>query len=211
MRQMQTVLQTIGRSKVISIIRGIEHEAAPEVITALKKGGISCLEVTMNTNQSLAIIEQARNDESLFVGAGTVLDVNMARESIRAGAQFVLSPLLDTKVIEYCLSHDVLPVPGVFTPTELYRAHCAGAPLLKIFPAGSAGPQFIKDLLGPFKGMKLLPVGGVSLENTAAFMQAGSFAVGVGSYLANPELSKRKDWETITQRAKLFIERANQL
>jgi 2-dehydro-3-deoxyphosphogluconate aldolase/(4S)-4-hydroxy-2-oxoglutarate aldolase len=83
--------------------------------------------------------------------------------------------------------------------------------LLKIFPAGSVGPQYIKDLLGPFNGMKLLPVGGVSLENTAAFMQAGSFAVGVGSYLANPELSNRKDWETITQRAELFIERANQL
>jgi 2-dehydro-3-deoxyphosphogluconate aldolase/(4S)-4-hydroxy-2-oxoglutarate aldolase len=211
MTQIQTILESIGNSKVISIIRGIEHQAAMEVISALKKGGISCLEVTMNTKQSLAIIEQARNDESLFVGAGTVLDLDMARQSISAGAQFVLSPLLDTKVIEYCLSCDVLPVPGVFTPTELYSAHCAGAPLLKIFPAGSVGPQYIKDLLGPFNGMKLLPVGGVSLENTAAFMQAGSFAVGVGSYLANPELSNRKDWETITQRAKLFIERANQL
>jgi len=193
MTQIQTILQSIGNSKVIAIIRGIEYEAALEVMNALKKGGISCLEVTMNTKQSLAIIEQARNDESLFVGAGTVLDLDMARQSISAGAQFVLSPLLDTKVIEYCLSCDVLPVPGVFTPTELYSAHCAGAPLLKIFPAGSVGPQYIKDLLGPFNGMKLLPVGGVSLENTAAFMQAGSFAVGVGSYLANPELSNRKE------------------
>ena len=210
MTHIQTVLQTIGTSKVISIIRGIEFEAATHVIAALKKGGVSCLEVTMNTNQSLAIIERARQDESLFVGAGTVLDVSMARESIGAGAQFVLSPLLDVNVIEYCLSHDVLPVPGVFTPTELYSAHSAGAPLLKIFPAGCVGPQYIKDLLGPFNGMKLLPVGGVSVDNTAAFMRAGSFAVGVGSYLANPELSNRKDWETITQRAKLFIEQANQ-
>lgn len=210
MTHIQTVLQTIGTSKVISIIRGIEYDAAAHVIAALKKGGVSCLEVTMNTNQSLAIIEKARQDESLLVGAGTVLDVNMARECIRAGAQFVLSPLLDVNVIEYCLSHDVLPVPGVFTPTELYSAHCSGAPLLKIFPAGGVGPQYIKDLLGPFNGMKLLPVGGVSVENTAAFMKAGSFAVGVGSYLANPELSKQKDWETITQRAKLFIEQANQ-
>ncbi|ADY13542.1 bifunctional 4-hydroxy-2-oxoglutarate aldolase/2-dehydro-3-deoxy-phosphogluconate aldolase [Sphaerochaeta globosa] len=210
MTHIQTVLQTIGTSKVISIIRGIEYEAAANVIAALKKGGVSCLEVTMNTNQSLAIIEKARLDESLLVGAGTVLDVNMARECIRAGAQFVLSPLLDIKVIEYCLSHDVLPVPGVFTPTELYSAHRCGAPLLKIFPAGGVGPQYIKDLLGPFNGMKLLPVGGVSVENTAAFMKAGSFAVGVGSYLANPELSKQKAWETITQRAKLFIEQANQ-
>lgn len=211
MTQMQTVLQTIGTSKVISIIRGIEYEAANQVILALKKGGIRCLEVTMNTNQSLSIIERARKDENLFVGAGTVLDVRMARESISAGAQFVLSPSLDVKVIEYCLSRDVLPVSGVFTPTELYTAHCAGSPLIKIFPAGSVGPQYIKDLLGPFNGMKLLPVGGVSLENTASFMRAGSFAVGVGSYLANPELSKKKDWEAITQRAKLFMEQANQI
>ncbi len=211
MNQIGTVLQQIGNSKVISILRGIEYQASSMVIKALQAGGISCLEVTMNTDNSLRIIEEARKLDNLIVGAGTVLTVDMARQSIAAGARFVLSPSLDVRVIEYCLDHDVLPVPGIFTPTELYTAHCAGAPLLKVFPAGSAGPQYIKDLLGPFKGMKLLPVGGVSVENTAAFMKAGSFAVGVGSYLANPQLSQQKDWETITLRAKLFIEQANQL
>lgn len=210
MSQSEIVLQEIGRTKVISILRGIEYEAAPFVVKALMKGGITCLEVTMNTNQSLKIIEKSRKQNGLLVGAGTVLDVKMARESIAAGAQFVLAPSLDVKVIEYCLSRDVLPVPGIFTPTELYSAYCAGASLLKVFPAGSVGPQYIKDLLGPFNGMKLLPVGGVSVDNVSQFMKAGSYAVGVGSYLASIELSNQKDWESITQRATLFIERANQ-
>jgi 2-dehydro-3-deoxyphosphogluconate aldolase/(4S)-4-hydroxy-2-oxoglutarate aldolase len=133
----------------------------------------------------------------------------MAKQSIEAGAQFVLSPSLDLKVIEYCLKHQVLPVPGVLTPTELYTAFSHGAELLKIFPAGSLGPQYIKDLLGPFKGMKLLPVGGVSVENTSAFMRSGAYAVGVGSFLANPELAKAGDWKTITERAKQFIKEAH--
>ena len=154
------------------------------------------------------MIEHASQDTNLVVGAGTVLDVESARECIRRGARFVLSPSLDVHVITYCLDHGVLPVPGVFTPTEMYTAHKAGAPLIKIFPAGSVGPQYIKDLLGPFKGMKLLPVGGVSVDNTAAFIKAGAYAVGVGSYLANPALAKEKAWETITSHAKLFLEQA---
>jgi 2-dehydro-3-deoxyphosphogluconate aldolase/(4S)-4-hydroxy-2-oxoglutarate aldolase len=208
MNSIEQALAVIAETKVISIIRGVEEEHAPFVIDALAKGGIRCLEITMNTPGALDMIEQASQNPKLLVGAGTVLDVASARESIRRGARFVLSPSLDVKVITYCLDHGVLPVPGVFTPTEMYTAHKAGSPLIKIFPAGSVGPQYIKDQLGPFKGMRLLPVGGVSVENTAAFIQAGAFAVGVGSYLANPDLAKKKAWESITSRAKLFLEQA---
>ncbi|MDT4762779.1 bifunctional 4-hydroxy-2-oxoglutarate aldolase/2-dehydro-3-deoxy-phosphogluconate aldolase [Sphaerochaeta sp. PS] len=205
MNNRNVVLHAIGQSKVISIIRGIETQASLEVIKALYEGGIRCLEITMNTPGALAMITQARESEDLFVGAGTVLDMEDARKAIDAGAQFVLAPCLDVKVIAYCLDRDVLPIPGIFTPTELLLAHQSGAELLKVFPAGSVGPQYIKDLLGPFSGMKLLPVGGVSLENTAAFMKAGSFAVGVGSFLANPTLAKAGDFATIRQRAEQFV------
>lgn len=209
MKNSDQVLQCIGDTKVISIMRGIKANLAKSVILALQGGGIQALEITMNTPGALSIIEQASEMDGIVVGAGTVLNLEMAKESIRCGARFVLSPCLDVQVIEYCLDCDVLPVPGVFTPTELYSAHVAGAELIKIFPSGSVGPQYIKDLLGPFTGMKLLPVGGVSLENTSQFMQAGSYAVGVGSYLANAELAAKQDWEAITQRAKLFIEQAS--
>nr|WP_321264769.1 bifunctional 4-hydroxy-2-oxoglutarate aldolase/2-dehydro-3-deoxy-phosphogluconate aldolase [uncultured Sphaerochaeta sp.] len=209
MSKADTVLQIIGETKVISIIRGIEGKDAETLIKALQDGGINTLEITMNTPSALSIIEKASAIDGLTVGAGTVLTQEMAKQSIEAGAQFVLSPSLDLKVIEYCLEHQVLPVPGVLTPTELYTAFSHGAELLKIFPAGSLGPQYIKDLLGPFKGMKLLPVGGVSLENTSAFMRSGAYAVGVGSFLANPELARAGDWKTITERAKQFIKEAH--
>lgn len=209
MSKRHTVLETIGQSRVISIIRGIDAGNADTLIKALRDGGITTLEITMNTPAALSIIEKASKIEGLSVGAGTVLTLDMAKKSIESGAQFVLSPSLDTEVIAYCLENDVLPVPGVFTPTELYTAYSHGAELLKIFPSGAVGPQYIKDLLGPFGGMKLLPVGGVSVENTAAFMRSGAYAVGVGSYLANPDLARNGQWETITERAKRFIEEAH--
>lgn len=204
MTRRDDALRKIGQEKVIAIIRGIDTDHAGKTIEALQEGGISCLEITMNTAGAIDVIEQACMREGLLVGAGTVLDLDMARASIDAGARFVLSPILDEKVIEYCLSRDVLPVPGVLTPTELYRAHEAGAPLIKVFPAGPVGPRYIKDLLGPFDAMKLMPVGGVSLENVAQFMEAGAFAVGIGSYLANPSLANEGWWKEIARRAKAF-------
>ena len=199
------VLQAIGETKVISIIRGIEEAHAASVIDALLHGGVRCLEITMNTTGALQMIGKARRIKDCFVGAGTVLNLEDAKRAIEAGAQFVLAPTLDIEVIKYCLSYDVLPIPGVFSPTELYTAHKNGAELIKIFPSGSVGPQFIKDLLGPFSGMNLLPVGGVTLENTSAFMQAGAFAVGVGSSLASPSLAKAGNFMEIQKRATQFI------
>jgi len=163
------------------------------------------MEITLNTPGALAMITEARENNDILVGAGTVLNIDDAKRAIDAGAQFVLSPCLDVDVIKYCLERDVLPIPGIFTPTEMLLAHNCGAELLKVFPSGSVGPQYIKDLLGPFSGMRLLPVGGVSLENTTAFMQAGAYAVGVGSFLANPSLAKAKSFATIRQRAEQFI------
>ncbi len=209
MSNLANVLNTIEKTKVISIIRGIEEKDASSIIKALQDGGVTTLEITMNTPSALSIIEQARKIEGLTVGAGTVLTQEMAKQSLEAGAQFILSPNLDLDVISFCLANKILPIPGVFSPTELYTAYSHGAELIKIFPAGGVGPQYIKDLLGPFNGMKLLPVGGVTVENTADFMRAGAYAVGVGSYLANPALAKAKDWAEITGRAKRFIEAAN--
>jgi 2-dehydro-3-deoxyphosphogluconate aldolase/(4S)-4-hydroxy-2-oxoglutarate aldolase len=128
-----------------------------------------------------------------------------ARKAIAAGAHFVLAPTLSAPVIRQCNRRDVLPVPGVFTPTELLAASLAGAELIKVFPAGSVGPQYIKDLLGPLDGMKLLPVGGITLENAADFMKAGAFAVGVGSSLASPKLAAEGDFAEIERRASRFI------
>jgi 2-dehydro-3-deoxyphosphogluconate aldolase/(4S)-4-hydroxy-2-oxoglutarate aldolase len=209
MGKKEIVLQKIGETKVISIIRGIKEEQSSLLIDALVAGGIRCLEITMNTPNSLKIIEEAKKRTNLTVGAGTVLTLEDAKKAIDAGAQFILSPILSVEIIRYCLERDILPVPGIFSPTELFIAKEAGAELIKVFPVGTVGPQFIKDLLGPFTGLKLLPVGGVAIDNTAAFMKAGSYAVGVGSSLANPSLCESGDFQEITKRAKNFIAQAN--
>ncbi|MDY0303259.1 MAG: bifunctional 4-hydroxy-2-oxoglutarate aldolase/2-dehydro-3-deoxy-phosphogluconate aldolase [Sphaerochaeta sp.] len=209
MNNIDFVLKRVSNHKIISIIRGVEERRALDTIKALREGGIETIEVTMNTPGALNIIEAGQALEGISVGAGTVLDAEMARAAYERGAQFALAPNLDTEMIAFCLEKDILPVPGIFSPTELYAAHKAGAPLIKVFPAASVGPSYIKDLLGPFNGMRLLPVGGVSVDNTAAFIKAGSFAVGVGSYLANPALAASGDWKAITARAKAFVDAAN--
>jgi 2-dehydro-3-deoxyphosphogluconate aldolase/(4S)-4-hydroxy-2-oxoglutarate aldolase len=209
MSNVDRVLQRIGKNKVIAILRGVPSQHALDVIKALRDGGVEAIEVTMNSPDALSIIEQGQNIEGVIVGAGTVLDKPMATAVIERGGQFVLAPNLDVQVIQTCLAKDILPVPGIFTPTELHRASQAGAPLVKVFPVSSVGPAYIKDLLGPFDGLKLLPVGGVSLENARDFMKNGAYAIGVGSYLANPALAERGDWQTITERAKAFVGAVN--
>lgn len=205
-RRRERTLEIIGETGVISIIRGIVGESAERAIDALVSGGVRCLEITMNTRGALDLIRAARGRHpDIAVGAGTVLSVADARKAIAAGADFVLAPTLSAPVIRYCNRRDALPVPGVFTPTELLDASLAGALLIKVFPAGSVGPGYIKDLLGPLDGMKLLPVGGITLENTADFMKAGAFAVGVGSSLANPRLAEEGNFAEIESRAARFI------
>lgn len=205
MIESNVVLSALEESRVISIIRGVEPRLVNKVIDSLIAGGIRILEVTLNSKNALSIIEEHQDRADLLCGAGTVLNLSDAKAAIAAGAAFILAPTLDLEVISYCTERDVLVVPGVFTPTEVLTAHNRGAKLIKIFPSGSVGPQYIKDLLGPLNGLKLLPVGGVSIENTPAFMKAGAFAVGVGSYLANPALASEENWQEITRRGEAFI------
>lgn len=140
-RRRERTLEIIGETGVISIIRGIVGESAERAIDALVSGGVRCLEITMNTRGALDLIRAARGRHpDIAVGAGTVLSVADARKAIAAGADFVLAPTLSAPVIRYCNRRDALPVPGVFTPTELLDASLAGALLIKVFPAGSVGP-----------------------------------------------------------------------
>jgi 2-dehydro-3-deoxyphosphogluconate aldolase/(4S)-4-hydroxy-2-oxoglutarate aldolase len=199
------MLETIGRHKIIAIVRGVGAEHAAPLADALVAGGIRCMEVTMNTPGAFEMIRYASGRDGLTVGAGTVLTLEDADRSIKCGARFILSPVLSVGLIKYCNEQDILPVPGVFSPTELHAAYVAGARLIKVFPAGSVGPRFIKDLLGPFGTMKLMPVGGVSLENAGSFMQAGSYALGVGSSLVSPSLVEAGNFKEIERRAKAFV------
>jgi len=204
-------LQKIGEYKLVSIIRGIEEKDLGKVVEALYAGGIRAVEITMNTSGALRMIESVKDTygDKMLIGAGTVLDPETARNSILAGADFVLSPTLSIPVIELCNRYSKLAVPGVLTPTEILTAWEAGAQLVKLFPARVFGPKYIKDVKGPLPQIEIMPVGGVSLENAGDFIKNGAFALGIGSNLVNVKWVKEGQFDQITKTAEDFVSRVN--
>jgi 2-dehydro-3-deoxyphosphogluconate aldolase/(4S)-4-hydroxy-2-oxoglutarate aldolase len=162
----------------------------------------------MTTPGALSVIEQAasRYDQDVLFGAGTVLDAESARAAILAGAQFIVAPTLNRDLITLCRRYSVPVIPGAYTPTEALTAWECGADMVKIFPAGVGGPGFIKALKAPLPQIDLVPVGGVTLDNTAEFIRAGAAAVGVGSALINQKLLESKEFATLTDRARRLVE-----
>jgi len=136
-----------------------------------------------------------------LLGAGTVVDAETARLAILAGAQFVVSPVLRPEMIEVCHRHDVAAIPGCFSPTEILTAWEAGADVVKVFPATSLGPAYFKDLRGPLPHIKLMPTGGVTIDNAADWIRAGAVAVGVGTALVDPKAVAAGDYRAITANA----------
>lgn len=201
------VANMIEEAGVVAILRGITEEQLLPTVEALYEGDIRCVEVTLNTPGALEMIQKLRGffTGKMLVGAGTVLDANAAAQAIEAGAQFVLAPTLDVETIKLCNQRDCPCIPGVFSPTEALVAWNAGAAIVKVFPCGSVGPQYIKDLRGPLPQIKMMAVGGVSESTTADFFKAGACAVGVGSALFSPEVAARGDYAEITRRAKAFV------
>ncbi|MBC7217854.1 MAG: bifunctional 4-hydroxy-2-oxoglutarate aldolase/2-dehydro-3-deoxy-phosphogluconate aldolase [Candidatus Caldatribacterium sp.] len=199
----------IEREKIIAIIRAQSSQALMEVVEALKAGGISCIEVTMTTPGALEVLEEVRKkrDDVLF-GAGTILDPETARLCILKGAQFLVTPTLNDRVIEMAHRYDVPIIPGALTPTEILKAWECGAEVVKVFPASSLGPSYIRELKGPFPQIKLCPTGGVNLENIADFLKAGASCVGVGGSLVRKDLIEGKKWEELANLARRFKEAA---
>lgn len=193
------VLRHIADVGLVPVIRAESKDEAIRVIDAIEAGGIPLLEITMTVPGALSIIEAVRKREkSAVVGAGTVLDAETARACILAGAQFIVSPALDVGTIEMCRRYSVALMAGALTPTEVVNAWSAGADVVKIFPCGAVGgPSYIRALKAPFPQIALMPTGGVSLKTAADFIQAGSFALGVGSDLINAKAMLEEDWSTL--------------
>lgn len=194
--------------KPIAIIRLDDLSATTQISQALLSGGINRLEFTLTNKDATEAIKTVRREFGSYiaVGAGTVLDANMARASIEAGAQFVVTPVLVPEVITICNEADMPIVCGAFTPTEIFSAWCLGADLVKVFPAGQLGPGYIKDVLAPLPGLKLVPTGGVNLETCGAFLSAGAYTVAVGSQLVGKELVQRQDWAALSDLARRYTQ-----
>jgi Entner-Doudoroff aldolase len=195
------VVQFIGTQRASAILRTNLADAARQAMEAAIAGGFRIVEFTLTTPGAMELISEFSQRDELLVGAGTVLTVEQARQSVHAGARYLVSPVTDEAVIDEARSLGVAMMPGTYTPTEMLRAHRAGAPLQKLFPAPDAGPNFVKSVLGPMPFLRIVPTNGVHENNAAAYLKAGAFAVGFVNTLFDPNDLAAGRFDRIEQRA----------
>ncbi len=188
---------------MVMIIRNVPPDWAVPIGEALLAGGADVMEITLNTPNALEMIADLRANlgEHMAIGAGTVLSVEEAERAYAAGAEFFVSPHLDTGIVAFANERDCMVVPGAFTPTEVFTALRAGASIVKVFPVNLLGPRFLRELQGPFGSIPLLPTGGITVDNAADYIENGALALGVGAGLLNWQ-SLDGQFERVTANAK---------
>ena len=203
-------VRAIEEAAIVGIIRMRDPDGLPQVVDALAAGGVQALEITMTVPGAIDLIRRVSGSlpKGFFLGAGTVLDGATVDQVVDAGARFIVSPILRMDVIEAAHRHDVPVLPGCFTPTEIFTAWEAGADIVKLFPSTS-GPSFVRDMRGPLPHIKLMPTGGVSVENAGDWIRAGSVAVGVGSALLDPAAIASKNYSVLTEKAARIVHNVN--
>jgi 2-dehydro-3-deoxyphosphogluconate aldolase / (4S)-4-hydroxy-2-oxoglutarate aldolase len=203
----ETVRQ-IEQLGIVAVIRLRDPGKLRAVVDAIVAGGVRALEVTMTVPGAVELIRGLAPTlpDGFLLGAGTVIDAATARAVIDAGAQFVISPVFRREVIAACHERGVPVAPGCFTPTEILDAHDAGADIVKVFPATTLGPQYIKDVRAPLPQLKLMPTGGVSPDNAGDWIRAGAVAVAAGSSLLDAKAIDSGRYDVITANARRFVD-----
>lgn len=195
---------------VVAVIRMSDTARVAQVIEAVRAGGVKAIEITMSVPDAVAMIGTLAKSlpSDVLLGAGTVTDAPVAQAVMDAGAQFVVSPVLTLPVLAACQRADVLCMPGAYTPTEIFTAWSAGAEVVKLFPATSLGPRYLRDIAAPFPQIRLMPTGGVTVDNVGEWMAAGAFAVGIGSDLLDREAIAAGSYDVLTARAARMVANA---
>jgi 2-dehydro-3-deoxyphosphogluconate aldolase/(4S)-4-hydroxy-2-oxoglutarate aldolase len=205
-------LNIINTGGLVAIVRLADLSTAVQLSQALLAGGVTALEFTLTNPAALAAIAEVKAALADFaegravIGAGTVLDAAAAQASVEAGAQFIVAPYSDFETIAMCHQLDVPCMPGALTPTEIVAAWNAGASVVKLFPARAFGPAYLKDVLAPLPHLKLMPTGGVDLENIGPYLKNGAFAVGLGSNLVEERLIAAGNWAGLAAKASVYVE-----
>jgi 2-dehydro-3-deoxyphosphogluconate aldolase/(4S)-4-hydroxy-2-oxoglutarate aldolase len=202
------ILDEIFKRKVVAVLRVKEEDKLKKVIQAIADGGVSVAEITMTVPNAIKLIEKMsiELDENIIIGVGSVLNKKTAEDAIKAGAKYVVSPILKKEIIEMAQKYDVPVMPGCFTPTEIYSAFEMGADIAKVFPADVVGMPFFKAILAPMPHLKLMPTGGVSLTNAGDWLKAGACAVGIGSALLDDKAIKEENYLKLTENAKTIMD-----
>lgn len=201
------VQERVTSTGVVAIVRLADYSAAADMVKALIQGGISVVEFTYTNPQAgraIETVKQAFGDD-VFAGAGTVLDAETARGAVLHGADFVVTPTVRVDTIRICQRYNVPTVIGALSPTEILTAWEHGATFVKVFPASSVGPGYLKDVAGPLPQIPLIPTGGVNVGNAGAFIAAGAKAVAVGGNLVDRDTVEHARWGELASRAEAFI------
>ena len=197
----------VERAGIVAVIRMKEPEKLRAVIDAIAEGGVRALEITMTVPDAIELIRKVAPTlpSGFTFGAGTVVDADTVHRVVDAGARFIVSPVLRRAVIEACQLRQVASMPGCFTPTEILDAWDTGADVVKVFPATTLGPGYLKDIHGPLPHVKLMPTGGVTLDNAGDWIRAGAVAVGVGTSLLDSQAIAANDFRTLRANAERIV------
>jgi 2-dehydro-3-deoxyphosphogluconate aldolase/(4S)-4-hydroxy-2-oxoglutarate aldolase len=210
MRPKSEVIRLLRDPGIIAVVRAPKAELCIPLTRALLAGGVIAVEITMTTPDAIEAIRATSRElgREALIGVGTVLNATTATAAIEAGAEFVVSPITRKEVADAAHAKDRPVMLGAYTPTEAQTAHDMGSDFIKIFPADTLGPTYIKALRAPLPHLQIVPTGGVDLNTIGSFLKAGCVAVGAGSSLVSADALKNENWPEITGLAKAFVEAA---
>jgi len=193
--------ELFNKIPVIGIMRNLPAGKIIHIATLFAEEGLTNLEITLNSPGAPELISElaGRFKNKINIGAGTVCTSEELEMALSAGAVFIVTPVVNEEIIQKCVSMAIPVFPGAYTPTEIYRAHVLGAAMIKVFPASALGPAYIRELSGPFPHFKLLPTGGISLENMDDFIKAGAKGLGIGSHLFPANIIQQERWDDLRQ------------
>lgn len=207
MRPKSEVIKHLLNPGIVAVVRAPRPDLCTPLARALLEGGVIAIEITMTTPNAIEAIRATSKavESQALIGVGTVLDAKTAHAAIEAGAEFVVSPITRKEIADAAHEHDRPVMLGAYTPTEAQTAHEMGSDFIKIFPADTLGPAYIKALRAPLPHLQIVPTGGVDLKTIGPFLKAGCVAVGAGSSLVPAEALKNENWAEITRLAKEFV------
>ncbi len=213
MSDREKIASQIMAEGLVAIMRVSRPELAMPLATALVAGGIRAVELTMsipNALETVRTIDRELGGE-ILLGVGTVIDDDTCRAAIDAGAKYIVSPVTRPSLVKVAHAMDRPVMLGAYTPTEAQTAHEAGSDFVKIFPADTLGPGYIKSLLAPLPHLKIVPTGGVNLDTMEAFLAAGSAALGTGSALLKKEIIAGENWGELERLARRYADKLAEL
>jgi 2-dehydro-3-deoxyphosphogluconate aldolase/(4S)-4-hydroxy-2-oxoglutarate aldolase len=194
---------------IVGIIRGMPFDTIKNILSVYADAGLTTIVITMNTDGAIEMIKFIAENFAgrLNIGAGTISNLNQLYAALNAGAQFIVTPVVNKKVIESCVSEGTPIFPGAFTPTEIYNAWEMGAYMVKVFPAAQMGPSYIKEVKAPLDKIKLMPTGGITLDNIDAYKKAGANGYGMAGTLFDKQLIEQEDWAGLKAHLQQFSQK----